>query len=196
MPEKTDVRVINELDASFREQIASEPGGENIRRCFACGSCSASCPITELDDRFNPRKIIRMALLGMKSEVVSSDFIWMCSNCQLCYERCPQDVRFASIVHAIRSIAVREMKKGKGSVTAPGFLFASSFVETIRDYGRVWEPGLMLKLFRKRRDLKGILAYVPLGIKMFRKGKVPLSPSRGGGAVKRIFKIIEEQEGR
>ncbi|MDI6815494.1 MAG: 4Fe-4S dicluster domain-containing protein, partial [Dehalococcoidales bacterium] len=186
----------DKLDFKFREEIASQPGGENIKRCFACGTCSASCPITEIDDRFNPRKIIRMALLGMKQEVISSDFIWLCSVCHLCYERCPQDVRFTSIIHAIRNIAIREMKEGRRPITAPGFLFASSFLETVKDYGRVWEPGLILKFFSKKKDFKGILAYAPLGIKMFRKGKVPLLPSRGGGEVKHIFKKIQEREER
>lgn len=90
MTNKTEVLVLDELDFKFGEEIASQPGGENIKRCFACGTCSASCPITEIDERYNPRKIIRMALLGMKREVLSSDFIWICSNCYLCYERCPQ----------------------------------------------------------------------------------------------------------
>ncbi len=197
MTTKTDILVLNELDFNFREEIACQPGGENIKRCFACGTCSASCPITEIDDRFNPRKIIRMALLGIKSEVLSSDFIWICCNCYLCYERCPQDVRFTSIIHAIRNIAIRELKKKKNVIRAPNFLFAHSFLETVKDYGRLWEPGLSLKFFLRKKDFKGILAYAPLGIKLYRKGKVPISPSRGGtAAVKRIFKKIEEREER
>jgi len=194
MADKTDILVLDELDFHFREEIASELGGENIKRCFACGTCSASCPITEIDERFNPRKIIRMALLGMKSQVLSSDFIWICCNCYLCYERCPQDVRFTSIIHAIRNIAIRELEEGGGVIRAPSFLFAHSFLETVKNYGRLWEPGLMLKFFRRKKDLKGILAYAPLAIKMYRKGKIPISPSRGGAAaVKHMFKKIEER---
>jgi len=193
MADKTDILIVDKLDINFREEIASQHGGENIKRCFACGTCSASCPITEIDARFNPRKIIRMALLGMKSEVVSSDFIWLCSDCHLCYERCPQDVRFTSIIHAIRNIAIREMKERKSPITAPGFLFAASFLENVKNYGRLWEPLLVLKYFIKKKDFKGIVAYAPLGIKLFRKGKIPLLPSRGGEGVKRIFKKIQER---
>ena len=85
------------------------------------------------------------------------------------------------------------MKEGKGSVIGPGFLFATSFLETVKTYGWLWEPRLVLKYFTKRKDFKGILGYAPLGIKMFRKGKIPLKPPLGGGGVKRIFKKVEER---
>jgi heterodisulfide reductase subunit C len=49
-----------------------------------------------------------MAILGMKKEVLSSQFIWLCSSCYTCYERCPQDVRIPELMNAIRNIAVRE----------------------------------------------------------------------------------------
>ena len=54
------------LDPDFKLLIAREPGGEHIKRCFSCGTCTAGCPVREVTDRYNPRKIIRMAILGMK----------------------------------------------------------------------------------------------------------------------------------
>lgn len=96
------------LDSNFKFLIASEPGGENIKKCFSCGTCTAGCPVREVTDRYNPRKIIRMALLGMKKEVLSSQFIWLCSSCYTCFERCPQDVRIPELMNAIKNIAVRE----------------------------------------------------------------------------------------
>ncbi len=41
--------VVSQLDLRFRDEIADQPGGENIRRCFACGTCAAGCPVTEVD---------------------------------------------------------------------------------------------------------------------------------------------------
>jgi len=96
------------LDPRFRELIASEPGGEHIKRCFACGTCTAGCPVREVTDRYNPRKIIRMALLGLKKEVLSSPFIWLCSSCYTCHERCPQNVKIPELMNAMKNIAVRE----------------------------------------------------------------------------------------
>ncbi len=96
------------LDPDFKHLISKEPGGERIKRCFSCGTCTASCPVREVTDRYNPRKIIRMALLGMKKEVLSSQFIWLCSSCYTCYERCPQNVQIPELMNAIKNIAVRE----------------------------------------------------------------------------------------
>ena len=96
------------LDPEFKMLIAKEPGGEHIKRCFSCGTCTAGCPVREVTDRYNPRKIIRMAILGMKEEVLSSQFIWLCSSCYTCFERCPQDVRIPELMNAIKNIAVRK----------------------------------------------------------------------------------------
>ncbi len=96
------------LDPEFKSLIAKEPGGENITKCFSCGTCTAGCPVREVTDRYNPRKIIRMALLGMKKEVLSSQFIWLCSSCYTCHERCPQNVKIPELMNAIKNIAVRE----------------------------------------------------------------------------------------
>jgi heterodisulfide reductase subunit C len=96
------------LDPNFKSLIAAEPGGENIKKCFSCGTCTAGCPVREVTDRYNPRKIIRMALLGMKKEVLSSQFIWLCSSCYTCFERCPQDVKIPELMNAMKNIAVRE----------------------------------------------------------------------------------------
>lgn len=120
------------LDSNFKYEIAREPGGEKITHCFQCGTCTASCPVRAIDSRYNPRKILRMALLGMKNRVLSSDFIWLCSSCYACYERCPQDVKFTDVITAIKNIAVRE-----------GFIHPlyTSSAEILRSHGRLYEVG-------------------------------------------------------
>ena len=98
----------SELDPDFWKEVAAELGGREISRCFSCGTCTAGCPVREIEDRYNPRKIIRMVLLGMRDEVLSSDFIWLCSTCYTCYDRCPQDVHLTDIMTALKNIAMRE----------------------------------------------------------------------------------------
>ncbi len=106
-PEAAEV-VVSQLDLSFRDEIASHPGGENIRRCFACGTCAAGCPVTDVDSEYNCRRIIRQILLGMREEVLSSPLIWMCLVCYRCYVRCPQKVNFTDIMRVLRYLAVKE----------------------------------------------------------------------------------------
>lgn len=103
-----DYLLINELDHNFKYQIAAQPGGKDIQRCFACGSCTATCPLAKIDQKYDPRRIIRMVLWGMKEEVFSSDFVWICSAHYDCSRRCPQGVDIGSIANVVRKLALRE----------------------------------------------------------------------------------------
>jgi heterodisulfide reductase subunit C len=100
--------IIEDLDPSFCEEVASMPGGGNIRKCFACGTCAAGCPVTNIDEEYNSRTIIRKILLGMREEVLKSPAIWLCIMCYRCYARCPQQVNFTDIMRALRHMAVRD----------------------------------------------------------------------------------------
>ncbi|NLN16516.1 MAG: 4Fe-4S dicluster domain-containing protein [Firmicutes bacterium] len=96
------------LDPKFKYEVAAHPGGEEIKVCFACGVCTAGCPVSEIDPAYNPRKIIRMVLLGMREEVLKSDLLWLCINCYTCTAHCPQNVKFTNVIGALRDMAVKE----------------------------------------------------------------------------------------
>ena len=96
------------FDETFADQVRTSPGGEKLTYCFSCGTCTATCPITWVEEKYNPRRIIRMVMLEMKEQVLSSPFIWLCSACDICYRRCPQGVRISDLMKAIRSVAIRE----------------------------------------------------------------------------------------
>jgi heterodisulfide reductase subunit C len=136
----------SQMDPTFVEEIAAEPGGERIRRCFACGTCTASCPVREVTERYNPRRIIHMALLGLREPVLSSDFVWLCSTCFSCQERCPQDVRITELMHAIKNIAVRE-----GHIH-PSFRLQ---VALLLNHGRLYD---ITSLENERRQEQGLPA--------------------------------------
>jgi heterodisulfide reductase subunit C2 len=103
-----DAIVVENLDPGFRDEVASMPGGANITKCFACGTCAAGCPVTNIDDEYNCRTIIRKVLYGMREEVLKSPAIWLCVMCYRCYARCPQQVNFTDIMRALRHMAVRD----------------------------------------------------------------------------------------
>ncbi len=99
---------LSEMDSNFKYEIASQPGAENFKKCFTCGTCTASCPVAEVNEKYDPRKIIRMAILGMREQVLSSDLLWMCSRCYTCYALCPQNVKFTDVMEVLRDMAVKE----------------------------------------------------------------------------------------
>jgi len=105
-----------EMDAKFKADVAGRPGGENLGLCYACGTCTASCPVSEVDPEFNPRKIIRQVLLGLRREVLSSPVIWRCVQCYSCTAKCPQNVRFRDIVRVLREMAVAEGAVPAGTI--------------------------------------------------------------------------------
>lgn len=102
------MREFKTLDADFKNQVASRPGGEKLKNCYLCGTCTAGCPVSSICGEYNPRRIMRMVLLGMKDDVLSSPEIWQCSQCHVCVAHCPQDVRFADVMRVLRQIAVEE----------------------------------------------------------------------------------------
>ncbi len=105
---ETDRIVVEDLDPGFCDEVASLPGGENIKKCFACGTCAAGCPVTNVDDEYNSRTIIRKVLLGMREEVLTSPVIWLCLMCYRCYARCPQEVNFTDVMKALRHLAIKD----------------------------------------------------------------------------------------
>lgn len=141
-----------ELDLKFKDEISRIPGGENIKRCFQCGTCAASCPIHEIGEKFNPRKVIRMIILGMKDRVLSSDFIWLCATCFTCYERCPQDVRITEVMNAVRSLAI------KNGYIHPAYLQQAKLIE---ETGRLYTLSSFEKKRREKLGLPTIYGEIP-----------------------------------
>lgn len=138
---------VEKLDPKFKYEVMKEPGGEHLTMCFACGTCSASCPIREVDERFNPRRIIKMAILGMKKEVLSSDFIWLCTSCYACHERCPQGVLVTDLMTALKNLAVKE-----------GYMHPSyeAQIAALHNYGGLYEIEDFTNKKRVKRGLPPI----------------------------------------
>lgn len=88
-------------------------GGDSLSMCFQCGTCTASCP-SGRQTSFRTRKLVRMAQLGLRDQVLDSPELWYCTTCYSCTERCPRDVAIVDIIIAMRNIAVAEGKMQEG----------------------------------------------------------------------------------
>ena len=135
---------LNKIDKDFRKKIMAEPGGENLMKCFACGTCTAGCPVRAVDITYNPRKIIHLLLLGQKERVLENDFIWLCSSCYTCAERCPQDVKIADIMNAVKNVAVKE------GIIHPSYI---EQIKALVEKGALYEIGDFENKKRKQYDL-------------------------------------------
>lgn len=98
----------SELDGNFRRDVLAHEAARDMTACFDCGTCTVGCPLHTVNPGHDPRKIARMVNLGMRERVLSSPHIWYCSNCGLCEERCPQNVRFFSALEVLKEMAIKE----------------------------------------------------------------------------------------
>jgi heterodisulfide reductase subunit C len=133
----------SDIDPGFGGEVRAEPGGAQIDLCIACGRCTASCPVQAVNAAFNPRRIVRMAALGMADEVLRSDFVWLCAGCYACRERCPQGVLVTDLMVALKNIAVRR------GIVHPSY---RAQIAELRRFGRLYE----VEAFNKKRSKLGL----------------------------------------
>lgn len=100
--------VLDNTDRNFTQDVAAKIGLEVIKPCYTCGSCTGVCPVREVIEDFDPRRMIHMIVLGMKEEVLSSDLIWFCCLCNSCYYVCPQGIKFSRVARELQKMAVDE----------------------------------------------------------------------------------------
>ena len=152
-----DKRENNPTNIPFSEEITGQLGGETITLCYQCGTCASSCPVAKMTERFNPRDIIKLSLLGERQEIIPGDAIWLCSSCYNCQERCPQKVEIADVFFALRNIASKEGR-------LPNLY--SEFAAALINEGRIVPVS---KFLEKRRVQIGLPPLKPSGVEALRK---------------------------
>ena len=97
----------NDRPLSFVEQVKAIPGGEHVEVCYSCGTCVSKCMIQQkVEPDYNPRRLLRMVMMGMREEAFESPTTWMCSECDLCYASCPQEIHISGVIGAVKDLAV------------------------------------------------------------------------------------------
>lgn len=74
--------------------------------CMTCGSCASACPISGVDG-LDPRKAIRMVVLGLEEKLIESQWPWKCTLCGKCEEACPMNVEIVSMFRTVRGLRER-----------------------------------------------------------------------------------------
>ena len=125
---------LEKCDPEFKNEILGQPGGEEITACFTCRTCSASCPIAAVNENFNPVRIIRMALYGLREKVLGSEFIWLCSNCYACQERCPQGVCITELMTVLKNMAVNAGHRPQGIMAQKNIVSKEGRIYPLDDF--------------------------------------------------------------
>ena len=76
-------------------------GGEDLRKCMQCATCSAVCEVT--DGRHpSPRKEMLWAQWGLRDRLMGDADLWLCHQCGDCTLRCPRGARPGDVMAALR----------------------------------------------------------------------------------------------
>ena len=169
------------MEQLFSTQIMAK-AKQNIGLCYQCKRCSAGCPVSDIMQHRN-YEILRMVQLEQREAVLASNTAWVCVSCKTCSERCPNGIDTAKILDVIKEEALAagiRLPEPKMAV------FHLSFLEMVRQFGRVFELG-MIGLYKLKTGT--YLQDIGLGLKMVSRSKLNFLPHRikGTGEMKRIF---------
>lgn len=146
-------------------------------KCYQCGKCTAGCPVAGYMD-IPPSQILRMVQTrrdDIRNQLLASKAIWLCVGCETCLSRCPQEVDIPALMDTLRQESIKSKKSHPES--ADIIRFHSSFLDSIRYTGRLYEAGLIADyklrsghlfqdlLMAPRLVLKGKLGFLPHRIK-------------------------------
>ncbi len=101
------VRIEGKTKRSILDEVKHLLPDGNLSLCLTCGLCASGCPATGLDG-MDPRKFLRMLVLGMDDEIRASNWPWMCTMCQRCVYVCPMKIDIPQLIFNIRAARPRD----------------------------------------------------------------------------------------
>ena len=171
--------------STFVDEICSIPGGEEIRLCIQCGTCTGSCPNAD-KMQYAPRQLIAMARAGMRDEVLSSNSMWYCASCYLCTVRCPRDIKPTDLMHVLECLAGRHGLSSKKTKTP---IMYQTFSNLVYGTGGMPEVGFMMRFYLKTNPFSAV-KMLPTALSMLRHGRLSLKSRKLKPEAQRQLKAI------
>ena len=198
-------RVVTDYNEDLEAEIAALPGGENIHRCWQCGSCTNSCTVNAINPEFNPRFWIYLVRMGMEQELLrDKDIIWQCVSCNKCTYACPRDVFPEGVMKATAHWLELKGHRPK----SPSILFDEVFSEQVFATGKIEEGRTIRGFFQRtgqplKQDwliemVKRLLRHLPVKMLLAMGLAGVIRPRTKGwaGARAAIADYVEEQEAK
>jgi heterodisulfide reductase subunit C len=168
-----ETRVVKDYNEAMEEEIAALAGGENIHRCWQCGSCTNACTVNAENPEFNPRYWIYLIRMGMESELLrDKDIIWQCVSCNKCTYACPRDVFPEGVMKA----TAHWLELKGHTPKSPSTIFDDVFSEQVFATGKIEESRTMRRFFTRTGQplaqpwliefMKRLVRYLPVKLLM------------------------------
>jgi len=146
--------------------------------CIMCGACYSDCNVLEVDDNFlgpaalaKAQRFVQDSRDGKTLERVRDlskpGGIWDCTHCAECVERCPKPAQPFHRIKEVMTVALDQ-----GVTNNNGARHALSFTKSVKSSGSLNEniiPVESVGIF----NIKGLFDLLPVGLRMFFKGKNP-----------------------
>jgi heterodisulfide reductase subunit C len=159
----------SQLRQAFLSQVEMVPGGEKVKQCIQCGTCTGSCPVSFAMD-ITPRRVIALFRAGEIESILRSNTIWVCASCYGCTVRCPAGIKITDIMYAFKRLA---MDCRIYPSRLPSYALSSSFVNLVNRFGRNKEMNLLVKYGLRTNPFR-LITSIPLGWKLRAKGRISL----------------------
>ena len=175
---------------------------DDVTTCILCGACYSDCNVLEVDKNFlGPATLAkahrfifdsRDARTDERIEDISETHgIWDCTHCGECSTRCPTEAKPLARIEETRGAAMRA-----GVHNNNGARHVLGFRETVGKSGTLNENYLPPRSMGFL-NIPGLLSLLPVGIKMFMRGKNPPLIHHSidkVDEVRKIFSKFEEYE--
>lgn len=142
--------------------------GQDIRKCIQCGTCSASCPLSDAMD-LGPRSLFALIRDGEMNDVINSNSPWMCVSCYQCTNRCPQEIPVTNLMYSLKRMITQAKEKVRPNRARD---LHRSFSSSMKLFGRVTDSFIMAK-YSIKHPLAG-LSSAPLALKLMKRKRVEL----------------------
>lgn len=195
------VKAITPYVVSLEEKPFSGASLQNIQEelhnadgCIMCGACLSACASFEVSPGFlgpaalakayrfavDPRDETRLRRLELLQQ---NNGIWDCVRCNFCVSVCPKEV--APMEQIVR---LRRLSIAAGFEESVEARHITQFTKVVGEEGRLNET--RLPVLMAWGHWKIVFRMIPLGIKMFLRGKTPFPFKRPEGykKVRAIFK--------
>jgi succinate dehydrogenase / fumarate reductase iron-sulfur subunit len=151
---------------------------DDVTTCILCASCYSDCNVLEVDNEFfGPATLAKAHRFIYDSrdakaydrleQITELHGVWDCTHCGECSTRCPTETKPMARIEEIRQAVMEaEITNNNGARHVLGFR------ETVSKSGRLNEnylPARSVGFF----NIPALLGLLPVGIRMFVKGKNP-----------------------
>ena len=145
-----------------------DPALSDAIKCYQCKKCSCGCPLSFAMDTL-PHQTMRHVQLRNIDELYQANTHWICSSCQTCTTRCPNEIDIARLMDLIRQTSPDSYAKPEAKTR----IFHRVFLSTIQRRGRLHELSLIANFKLRSRD---IFRDIPMGLGMLVRKKLRLFP--------------------